>query len=252
MPSDPDQSTAREALRVFPTTHWTLVLSSGDATSPEAHTALARLCQAYWLPIYAFVRKRGHSPEQAEDLVQDFFAHFLEKQNVSKATRERGRFRSFLMTSVENFMRNAHARKQAAKRGGGIQILSLNVLSPEESYLADPADLTNGHDPSMAFERRWALTLLDQVWKRLGDEFLESGRSELYDALSCHLWSDADSIPFAQIAAQFGLSVANVKTIAHRLRLRYRELLRDEIAQTVSQPAEIDDEIRHLMRVVRQ
>jgi RNA polymerase sigma factor (sigma-70 family) len=233
----------------FQTTHWSVVLAAGDATSPDVHAALAHLCQTYWLPIYAFVRKRGHSPEQAEDLVQDFFGNFLAKNHVAKAARERGRFRSFLMTSVENFLHNVHARSQAIKRGGGLQILSLDIPNPEDQYLSEPTDETN---PAKAFEQRWASTVLNTVLQRLRNEFVESGRSELYDALNAHLWGDVECIPYPRVASEFKLTIANVKTTAYRLRQRYRELLREEIAQTVSQPGEVDDEIRYLMKIVSQ
>jgi RNA polymerase sigma-70 factor (ECF subfamily) len=205
------------------------------------------LCQTYWLPVYAFVRKRGHSPEQTQDLTQAFFANFLEKQHVAKADRERGRFRSFLMTSVENFLRNENDRAQAQKRGGGRQPISLDEQDAEARYLCEP---TTEEDPAKAFEQRWAATLLGTVLGRLQAEFGATGRGDLFEALQAHLWGDAESTPYPELAAQFGLSLANVKTTALRLRQRYRELLREEIAHTVALPSEIDDEIRHLMQVV--
>jgi RNA polymerase sigma-70 factor (ECF subfamily) len=232
---------------LFATTHWSVVLTASDEASPQAEAALTRLCQSYWLPVYAFVRKRGHSPEQAQDLTQGFFANFLEKQHVMKADRERGRFRSFLMTSVENFLRNEHDRGQAQKRGGGRQIVSLDEQDAEARYLCEPTTET---DPAKAFEQRWAATLLQTVLSRLQAEFGDAGRAELFDALQAHLWGDTDSTPYPELAERFGLTLANVKTTAHRLRQRYRELLREEIAHTVSLPSQIDDEIRHLMKVV--
>ena len=231
----------------FRTTHWSVVLAAGDQDSAQGREALARLCQSYWLPVYAFVRKRGHSPDQAKDLTQDFFESFLEKNSVARAVRERGRFRSFLMTSVENFLRNAHERGQANKRGGGRPPVSLDEHDAEGHYLAEPA---LGMDPAQDFELRWALTVLDRVMQRLRGEYLELGRGDLFEALQAHLWGDADSIPYPQLAEQFGLTVANVKTTAHRVRQHYRGLLREEIAQTVAQPGEIDEEIRYLMRIV--
>jgi RNA polymerase sigma-70 factor (ECF subfamily) len=195
------------------------------------------------------VRKRGHSPDAAKDLTQDFFATFLEKNSVARAVRERGRFRSFLMTSVENFLRNAHERGQAQKRGGGRPLISLDEHDAEGAYLAEPADEL---DPAKVFESRWALTVLERVMQRLRQEYAQIGRGDLFEALQKQLWGDAESAPCAQLAERFGLSVANIKTMAHRLRQSYRELLREEIAQTVAQPGEIDDEIRYLMRVVSQ
>jgi RNA polymerase sigma-70 factor (ECF subfamily) len=232
---------------LFATTHWSVVLGAGDASSPEAEAALSRLCQTYWLPVYAFVRKRGHSPEEAQDLTQAFFANFLEKQHVSRANRERGRFRCFLMTSVENFLRDENDRAQAQKRGCGRQLLSLDEQDAEARYLREPTTET---DPAKAFEQRWAATLLDTVLSRLQAEFGATGRSDLFEALQAHLWGDAESTPYPELAERFGLSLANVKITAHRLRQRYRELLREEIAHTVALPSQVDDEIRHLMQVV--
>src|SRR5215510_7478081 len=169
---------------VFATTHWSVVLEAGDGSSPQAEAALARLCKAYWLPVYAFVRKRGHSPEQAQDLTQAFFANFLEKQHVTKANRERGKFRSFLMTSVENFLRNENDRANAQKRGGGRQLLSLDEQDAEARYLCEPTTET---DPAKAFEQRWAAALLNTVLTRLQTEFGATGRGDLFESLQAHL-----------------------------------------------------------------
>ena len=246
-PSNQDTQGGNE--RRFNTTHWSVVLAAGDEGSPQTEAALTRLCQTYWFPIYAFVRKRGHSPEQAQDLTQGFFAGFLEKNHVAKATRERGRFRSFLMTSVENYLRNEHDRSQAQKRGGGRQLISLDEQDAEARYLCEPSDES---DPAKTFEQRWAATLLNTVLARLQAEFGATGRSDLFEALQEHLWGDSESTPYPQLAERFGLTLANVKTTAHRLRQRYRELLREEIAHTVALPSQIDDEIRHLMKVVSE
>ena len=243
----PTESNAGPQSPVFATTHWSVVLTAGDESSPQVEAALTSLCRSYWLPVYAFVRKRGHSPEQAQDLTQAFFANFLEKQHVMKANRERGRFRSFLMTSVENFLRNEHDRAQAQKRGGGRQHISLDEQDAEARFLCEP--ITEA-DPAKAFEQRWAATLLSNVLGRLQAEFGANGRGDLFEALQAHLWGDAESTPYPELAERFGLSLANVKTTAHRLRQRYRELLREEIAHTVALPSQIDDEIRHLMAVV--
>ena len=223
------------------------MLAAGEQNSAQGQEALARLCQTYWLPVYAFVRKRGHAPDQAKDLTQDFFETFLEKNSVARAVRDRGRFRSFLMTAVENFLHKSHERNQAQKRGGGQPHVSLEALDVEEAYLAEAA--TSASDPVREFEVRWALTVLDRVIDRLRQEFLEGGREGVFDALQAHLWGDADSVPYLQLAERIGISVANVKTTALRCRRRYQVLLRDEIAQTVSQPGEIDEELRYLMRL---
>jgi len=248
MPEEPsNQETELGLARRFNTTHWSVVLAAGDQPSPQAEEALGRLCQTYWLPIYAFVRKRGHSPDQAKDLTQSFFANFLEKQHVTKANRERGRFRSFLMTSMENFLRNENDRAQAQKRGGGRRLLSLDEQDAEARYLHEP---TTEMDPAKAFEQRWAATLLHTVLNQLQAEFGATGRGDLFEALQAHFWGDAESTPYPELAERFGLTLANVKTTANRLRQRYRELLREEIAHTVTLPSQVDEEIRHLMQVV--
>jgi len=238
-----------EAVRQFHTTHWSVVLAAGEEGSEQATAALAKLCQTYWFPVYAFIRKKGHSPEQAQDFTQEFFAGFLEKNYVARATRDRGRFRVFLMSSVENFLHNQHDRAQAQKRGGGQTILSLDYKDAEERYQVEPIEET---DPASIFEQQWAAMLLEAVLNRLRDEFGAEGRAGLFEELQAHLWGDADTIPYSQLAEKSGLTANNVKTIAHRFRQRYRELLREEIAQTVAKPGEVDDEIRHLMRIVSQ
>ena len=234
----------------FRTTHWSVVLAAGEQNSAQGQEALARLCQTYWLPVYAFVRKRGYVPDQAKDLTQGFFETFLERNSVARAVRDRGRFRSFLMTSVQNYLRNVRERSLAQKRGGGESFLSLNDLDLEEAYVSHT--IATGNDPVHDFEVRWALTVLDRVMQRLREEFLKDGRAELFDGLEAHLWGDDDSAPYAALAERFGISETNVKTTALRLRRRYQFLLRDEIAQTVAQPGEIDEEIRYLMRIVSQ
>ena len=233
--------------KLFRTTHWSQVLAAGDQNSTQGHEALARLCHTYWLPVYAFVRKHGNTPDQAKDLTQDFFAFFLEKRSVARAVRERGRFRSFLMTSVQNFLRDTRDRSLAQKRGGGRPVVSLDEADAEACYLAQPAEEL---DPAKEFELRWALTVLDHVTQQLREEYLELGRGDLFDALQAHLWGDAESVPYQQLAERFHLSLANIKTSAHRLRQSYRAKLRQEIAHTVSQPGEVDDEVRYLMQVV--
>lgn len=238
-----------EASRQFHTTHWSVVIAAGEEGSEQAAIALSRLCQIYWFPVYAFIRKRGHSPEQAQDFTQEFFAVFLEKNYVAKATRDRGRFRVFLMSSIENFLHNQHDRAQAQKRGGGHKLLSLDYDDAEERYQIEPIE---DCDPAKIFEQQWAAMLLETVLNRLRDEFSAEGRVGLFEDLQAHLWGDAESIPYAQLAEKCGLKENSVKTIAHRLRQRYRELLREEIAQTVAMPGEVDDEIRHLMRIVSQ
>jgi RNA polymerase sigma factor (sigma-70 family) len=239
----------RPAGSVFNTTHWSVVLAAGEEGSEQATVALSRLCQTYWFPVYAFIRKRGHSPEQAEDFTQEFFAVFLEKNYVAKAARDRGRFRVFLMSSVENFLHNQYDRAQAQKRGGGQKLISLDGADAEERYQIEPVEEA---DPVRVYEQQWAATLLETVLNRLRNEFGAEGRAGLFDDLQAHLWGEAETIPYPQLAEKFGLSAGNVKTIAHRLRERYRGVLREEISQTVAKPGEVDDEIQYLMRIVGQ
>jgi RNA polymerase sigma-70 factor (ECF subfamily) len=244
-----NQETQEATARAFHTTHWSVVLAAGEEGSEEAGAALARLCQTYWFPVYAFIRKRGHSPEQAQDFTQEFFAVFLEKNYVAKAARDRGRFRAFLMSSVENFLYNQHDRAQAQKRGGGRTLLSLDYQDAEQRYQIEPVEES---DPATIFEQQWAATLLETILNRLREEFSAEGRADLFDDLQGHLWGDADSIPYSLLAQKSGLTVGNLKTVAHRLRQRCRALLREEITHTVAMPGDVDDELRHLMRVVSQ
>jgi RNA polymerase sigma factor (sigma-70 family) len=227
----------------FQTTLWTTVLAAGAQASSGSEAALARLCQIYWKPVYAYVRKRVFSPEQAQDLTQSFFARLLEKNYIARADRNRGRFRSFLMTSVENFLRDEHDRATSLKRGGGESPLSLDIALDEEAN--EPmVNLT----PALAFEKRWVSTLLEEVMSRLKTEYA-GNRSLLFEHLQAHLSGETDAVPYDQLAQQLGVSSVHLRVIAHRMRQRYREVLRAEIAQTVGAPAEIDSEISYLMQI---
>lgn len=231
----------------FHTTHWSVVVSAGDGDSTESARCRSTLCELYWFPVYCFIRKMSNDPDRAKDLTQGFFEEFLHKNSVAKADPDRGRFRSFLMTSVQNYLRNAHDHRTALKRGGPAPPLALHTTNLEERY-------RDGHrqelSPVELFERQWAHTLLARVLDLLRQEFDTAGRTALFDALTAHLWGDAESIPYADLAREYGLTLVNTKVTAYRLRLRYREILRQEIADTVDSPRQIDDEIRHLMRVV--
>lgn len=229
----------------FQTTLWTTVIAASDRTSADSEAALARLCKIYWPPVYAFIRKRTVSPEQAQDLAQSFFARFLEKNHVARAQRERGRFRSFLMTSVENFLRDEYDRATSLKRGGGQGPLSLDAMLAEEER--EPTETAT---PASAFEERWAKTLLDIVMHRLAEEYLQGNRLNLFDHLEPHLWGDSDSIPYDELSKRLAMGVVHLRVSVHRMRQRYREILREEIAQTVSTPDEIESEIRYLLQVV--
>jgi RNA polymerase sigma factor (sigma-70 family) len=247
--SPPDQkarssSTGRQRFR---TTHWSLVLAAGRRSSPDARHALGRLCQVYWYPLYAYIRRKGHSPTDAQDLTQDFFTWLLEKNLAGKADRTRGRFRSFLLTSLDHFLAKHWRRAAACKRGGGQPVLSLDLAAGESRYTLEPAhELT----AEMIYQRRWALTLLEETLARLRDEFARRGKLELFEHLKPYLGGDESTVPYSQIAATLGKSEGAVKVAVHRLRHRCRELLRAEIAQTVSSPQEVDGELRDLFDAV--
>ncbi len=234
---------------VFATTHWSVVLAAGHDSTPGAAVALESLCRTYWYPLYAYVRRRGHSPVDAQDLTQGFFAALLDGNYLARANRERGRFRTFLLTSINNFLHNENDRATALKRGGGREIVSWEEQAAEGRYALEPAA---GLSPEQIYERRWAATLLEQVLARLRQESSLAGRGELFDQLKPHLWREDDATPYAQLAAPFSMTVAALKVTVHRLRRRYRELLRDEIAQTVTEPAEIEGEIQYLLRVMSE
>lgn len=227
----------------FATTHWSVVLTAQRSDSTHARDALASLCQTYWYPLYAFVRRQGHGPHDAQDLTQEFFARLLAKNYLADVTREKGKFRSFLLAALKHFLANERDRAQAAKRGGGHVFLSLNDTDAETRYLLEPADQMTA---DKIFERRWALTLLEQVLKRLRDEQARAGKEALYEHLKGCLTADQATAPYAELAATLHMTEGAVKVVVHRLRHRYRELLREEIAQTVAGPAEVEDEIRHL------
>lgn len=228
---------------IFATTHWTVVLAAGSNDSPAAHDALEKLCRTYWPPIYAFIRRQGHNPHDAQDLTQGFFARLLEKNCIAEADRSKGRFRSFLLGTLKHFLANEWDRANAQKRGGGKLLIPIDADSVETSFGAELADQLTA---DKAFERRWALTLLDQVLRRLRQDFVNEGKENLFDQLKQTLTEGSRSVPYAKIAARLGTSEGAIKVAVHRLRQRYRELLRAEIASTVAVPEEVDDEIRNL------
>ena len=233
--------------REFRTTHWSVVLAAGDAASPQSAEALERLCRAYWLPLYAYVRRCGRDPEDAQDLTQAFFKHFLENNAVSRADRQRGRFRSFLLTSLQNFISNEWRRASAEKRGGGRALLSWDELSPETRYQPEAAsELT----PDKVFDQRWALTLFQQALVRLREESTAAGKGEQFERLKDFLSAEPGEGAYAEIAAHLGLSSSAVAVAVHRLRQRYGQLVRDEIAHTVASPAEVEEELQYLIKLM--
>jgi len=224
-------------------THWTVVLAAGGNDSTQARQALELLCKSYWPPIYAFIRRQGYSPHDAQDLTQGFFARILEKNWIGAADRNRGRFRSFLLGTLKHFLANEWDRAAAQKRGGGQTPISIDIDSAETRCGIELADRMTAE---RIFERRWALTLLDEVLQRLRQEYVEAGREALFDHLKQTLTEPSGSMPYLQIAARLKSTEGAVKVAVHRLRQRYRELLRAEIARTVASPDEVEDELRNL------
>ena len=233
----------------FVTTHWSVVLSAGGSDTTHARDALARLCQTYWYPLYAYVRRRGHSAHDAQDLTQAFFAQLLERQSLAAADPERGRFRSFLLGAMNHFLVNEWQKARAQKRGGGSQTISLDLAAAEERFDLEPADNST---PDRIFERQWALTLLGEVLNRLEAEYQRKGRGDLFAALKQTLMGTRESQPYSELAAKLGMNENAIKVAVHRLRRRYRELIRDEIAGTLARTQDIEEEMRHLFSALAQ
>jgi len=229
----------------FPTTRWTLVVAAGDSQRKEARSALVSLCENYWYPLYAYLRRRGYPADKAQDLTQEFFVRLLEGLYLDRADPEKGRFRSFLLTSLKFFVADEKDRERAHKRGGGV-LVPLEFSSGEERYQREPA-----HDetPERIFERRWALSMLDRVVERLRNEFVQHGRPEHFERLKMFLLGQSDA-PYAALAREMNTSEGALKVAIHRLRKRYRDLFRQEIADTVADPAEVESELRYLAAVL--
>lgn len=232
---------------MFATTRWSLVRAAGGVPGSHARDALGALCESYWFPLYAYVRRQGAGPTDAEDRVQAFFAFVMEGQVFASADPLRGRFRSFLLKSLQNFLHAEHRQATAVKRGGGRVIQSLDSAAAEERYQLEPASTET---PERIFERQWALTLLQTTLQQLRDEYADSGQAVLCTALEAHLRQDESVVPYAQLAAELGMTEEGIKSAAHRLRKRYRERLRAAVADTLTDEAEIDDELRLLKNAV--
>jgi DNA-directed RNA polymerase specialized sigma24 family protein len=231
----------------FATTRWTLIAAAGQSATPESRRALGELCASYWYPLYAYARRKGLQPAEAQDITQSFFAELLEKDRLQMADRQRGRFRSFLLASLNHFLANYWRQAQAQKRGGGLKAFSLDFADGENRYVLEPVDELT---PERIFERRWAVTLLEHTLARLRAEYVAADKEQLFDKLKMHLGGDDLRTPYEQLAPEFNTTASALKVAAHRLRRRYRELLRDEIAETVSSPEEVDEELRALFQAV--
>jgi len=234
-------------VQVFPSTHWSVVLSTQADNPAQARAALEALCTVYWYPLYAYLRRRSQQPADAEDLVQGFIEHLLERRFFQAADPDKGRFRAYLLASLKHFVAAAATRAGRLKRGDGRPPLSLDVVLAERRYAQEPVDPAN---PEQFYERRWALTLLETVLRRLETEAADSGRADLFRQVKGVLLGDRGGVTYAELAPQLGLSETALSVTVHRLRRRYRELVREEIAQTVSRPVEIDEEMRHLFQAL--
>jgi RNA polymerase sigma factor (sigma-70 family) len=246
--SDPCHKPGSAASRQFASTRWSLVAAAGQGRSPESQAALATLCQIYWYPLYAYARRRLPNVHDAQDLTQAFFAELLEKDFLQAADPQRGKFRSFLLTAFKHFLSKERARAHAQKRGGGRPLVALDFQVGERRYHLEPVDHAT---PETLYERGWALALLEQTLGRLRRELANAGKEKLFECLKGALAGEGVQESYAQIAEELGISEQAVKVAVYRLRRRYQELLRAEIAQTVAGPEEVDDELRDLFAAVR-
>jgi len=242
-----DASRARGSAAAFTTTHWSVVLAA-QGQSPAAQEALEKLCRTYWPPIYGFVRRQGARLEEAEDLTQGFFALLLERRDLNMVRKEKGRLRSYLLVSLKNFLADERDRAMTAKRGRGQRLIPLEELRANDRAIMEPVDTLTA---DQIYERRWALTVLEQVLARLEEEYRRAGNGPMFERFEKLLMNEPDRPSQADIAAELGMTENAVKQAFHRFRQRYRLLFREEIAQTVAVPGDIEDELRHLIAVLR-
>lgn len=235
--------------RGFQTTHWSRVVQAADAGTQEAEIALGRLYRTYSYPLYAYIRRQGHDAEVARDTVQDLFHKILEKNQLSTVAPEKGRFRSYLLAAVNHLLANAWQRAQRVKRGGGQAAVPLDEAEAEQRYQADIAD---NRTPEKLYDRRWALALLDQVLKRLREEYATAGRETIFEALAVFLSGQEPEGGYGEVAKRLRLTEGALRVAVHRMRERYRDLLRAEVAETLETPGQVDEELRHLMAALRE
>jgi len=242
-----DSAPSAEGRSLFVTTHWSVVLAAKDKSSPDCAAALEALCRAYWYPLYAFVRRQGHPPCDAQDLTQEFFARLLAKDYLAAAAREKGRFRTFLRVALKRFLANEWDRARRLKRGGGHTPRSLDSATAEERYQAERG---GGLPPDRLYERRWAMTLLEQALGRLRAEHTAAGKAAEFERLKAVLMAERGAIQYGVLAAALGLNEGAARVAVHRLRKRFRELFRAAVADTVSGPGEVEGELRYLVGVL--
>jgi len=247
--ASPGSETTSEKPGAFPVTHWSVVLAAGQSTEDQASAALEQLCQTYWYPLYAYIRRRGHSLEDAQDLTQSYLLQLLERKSFARANPHRGRFRSYLLAGLNYFLVDEHARATAQKRGGGQPVLSFDAQTAADRYQMEAAD---DRSPDRLFDRCWAVTMLDQVLARLEQEYREADKAALFRRLQDFLVPGTNDETYNDAAADLNMTSEAVKKAVHRLRHRYYELFREEIAQTVADPTEGEDELRHLCAVMAE
>ena len=239
-----DGEPGRAAPRIFATTHWSVIVAAGQGGSEPAQHALEALCRAYWFPIYVYVRRKGHGPDEAQDLTQEFFAQLIAKEHLRLADREKGKFRTFLLATLDYFLAREWSRAHRQKRGGEFTFISLDQQAPEERYRFEPAD---NDTPERKFLRNWALTVLLQALLALQSECEANGKGNLFQEVKGLLTGEGDVAAYAELGRRLAMTEGAMYVAVHRLRQRYGELLRHEIAQTVSRPQEIDEEMRFLL-----
>jgi RNA polymerase sigma-70 factor (ECF subfamily) len=230
----------------FTTTHWSVVLTAGRNDTTRAHDALARLCQTYWRPLYAYVRRRGYSQHDAEDLTQAFFARLLERNDVAAVSPVRGKFRSYLLAAMNHFLSDEWDKARAQKRGGGC-VIEMDSTVAEAIHARQSDDPLT---PERLFDQRWAITVLEEVHRRLRTRYEAEDKGELFEALRFSLMGERNTVPYAELAPRLDMSEGAMKVAVHRLRQRYRKLLRELIAETVAAPAEVEEELQYLMQAL--
>ncbi len=240
----PPPANPHEVPGVFATTRWSVVRRAGSGAGGEARIALERLCQSYWYPLYCCVRRHGYQPSDAQDVTQSFFEKLLRNNAIEDADPERGRFRTYLLRSLERFLHNRHRDATAQKRGGG-NVVSWDAQTAEERYASDPSD---GLSPERLFEKQWAAATVYAVMEKLRCEFADGGKSELFDELEPHLWGDETSTPYALLSERLQMTVVALRVTVHRLKKRFLELLRSEVAETLESQDLLEDELSHLTR----
>ncbi len=246
-PSGKENDKAETQRSVFATTHWSVVLTAGQSESPQAAEALEKLCRTYWYPLYAYLRRWGSNPEEAQDLTQEFFARLLAKDYLAKADPQKGKFRTFLLAGLKNLVCDELDKASRLKRGGGQAVISIDEQAAEGRYGLEPADELT---PDRLFDRSWGAMLLERAASRLREEYVLAGKAGLYEELTEFRLDVGEQRVYAEVAAQLGLSENAVKSAIRRMRQRHHQLVRDEIAQTVADPSEVDEEIRYLLGVM--